>query len=415
MNRAYIGAISLAAVLATVAPLSRSSSNAAAADCSAVCLAWQQQRQDALPRTDFYEAPNPLPWGAPGRLIRQEITSAYAVQGSPVVATRILYHSRTSTGRDIAASGVVLVPPGTPPAGGWPMVVDAHGTSGIGRDCAPSLMRDLYHGNQMLRFVHQGWAVVAPDYAGMGTTGTVEFVNATAEANDVIDALRAAKQALPALSPRWVLWGHSQGGGAALAVAQRQVNQPEPGYLGTVITSPAADLTQAVIHAAASPGLGVFVALIAKGAAESDPSIRPRRVLTSEAFHLLHVTRAGCLGVVTAVYSGLTGPALVQPGYLTASRLGGYLAQNSTGREPAAGPVLLLQGDADVVIARASTDQVAVSLCRAGATVDYRTYPGLGHDTIAGVVTGIDDGAMPDIVSWIADRFAAQPAPSTCN
>lgn len=415
MNRAYSGAIALAAVLATVLPLLGSPGEAAADDCNAVCLAWQQQRQDALPRTDFYQAPNPLPWGAPGQFIRQEVTSAYEVQGSPVRATRILYHSRTSAGRDVAASGVVLVPPGTPPAGGWPVVVDAHGTSGIGRDCAPSLMRDLYHGNQMLRFVRRGWAVVAPDYAGMGTAGKVEFVNAAAEANDVIDALRAAEQTLPVLSHRWVLWGHSQGGGAALAVAQRQVHQPEPGYLGAVITSPAADLTQATIHAAASPGLGVFVALIAKGAAESDPSIHPRLVLTSEAFHLLHVTRAGCLGVVTAVYSGLTGPALVRPGYLTASHLAGYLARNSTGRDPVVGPILLLQGDADVVIARASTDQVATSLCRTGATIDYRTYLGLGHDTVPGVVTGIDDGAMPDILSWIADRFVGQPAPSTCG
>lgn len=415
MNRAYFGAIALAAALATVAPLSVSPGNAAADECNAVCLAWQQQRQDALPRTGFYQAPDPLPWGAPGQLIRQEVTSEYEVQGNPVTATRILYHSRTSTGRDIAASGVVLVPPGTPPAGGWPVVVDAHGSSGIGRDCAPSLMSDLYHGNQMLQFVRQGWAVVAPDYAGMGTTGRVEFVNATAEANDVIDALRAAGQALPVLSHRWVLWGHSQGGGAALAVAQRQVHRPEPGYRGAVITAPAADLTQAVTHMATTPGLGAFIALIAKGAAESDPRIHPSRILTSKALRLLHVTRAGCLGVVTAVYSGLTGQALVRPGYLTASHLAGYLARNSTGNQPAAGPILLLQGDADFVIARASTDQVAASLCHTGATVDYRTYPGLGHDTIPGVVTGIDDGAMPDILSWIAARFAGQPGPSTCN
>jgi acetyl esterase/lipase len=406
MNGARLRAIVVAAALAAAGPLPGTLSNAAAADCDAVCQAWQQQRQDALPRTSFYQAPDPLPPGAPGRLIRQEITSGYRVQGNPVAATRILYHSRTSTGRDVAVSGVVLVPPGTPPVGGWPVVVDAHGTSGIGRDCAPSLMRDLYHGDQMLQFAGRGWAVVAPDYAGMGTTGRVEFLNATAEANDVIDALRAAQQALPALSHRWVLWGHSQGGGAALAVAQRQVSQPEPGYLGAVVTAPAADLTSAVIGAAASPGLGGFLALIAKGAAESDPAIDPRRVLTAEALKHLGVTQAGCLGVVTAIYAGLTGPALVRPGYLTASHLAGYLARNSTGHQAVAGPVLLLQGDADVVITRTATDQVAAALRRSGVTVDYRTYPGLGHDTIPGQVTGIDDGAMPDILSWIADRFA---------
>lgn len=415
MNRVHAGTIALVAALATLGPLSGSLAHAAARNCDAVCQAWQQQRHDALPRTSFYQAPDPLPWGAPGRLIRQQTTSEYRVLDNPVTATRILYHSRTSRGGDVAASGVVLVPPGTAPAGGWPVVVDAHGTSGIGRDCAPSLMRDLYHGNQMLQFVHRGWAVIAPDYAGMGTTGRVEFLNATAEANDVIDGLRAAEQALPALSGRWVLWGHSQGGGAALAVAQRQARRPQPGYLGAVLTAPAADLTQALTHAAATPGLGVFPALITRGAAESDPRIEPRRVLTTEALKHLGVTRAGCLGVVTAVYSALTGPALVRPRYLTASHLAGYLARNSTGRRPVAGPILLLQGDADVVIIKSATDKVAADLCRLGTIVDYRTFPGLGHDTIPGQVTGIDDGAMPSILRWIADRFADHPAPSNCH
>lgn len=103
-------------------------------------------------------------------MIRKQFTTEYVVDGSAVPATRILYHTRTSRAVDTAASGVVLVPAGRTPRGGWPVVVDAHGSSGIARDCAPSLMRDLYHGNQMLRFVHAGYAVVAPDYAGLGRT-----------------------------------------------------------------------------------------------------------------------------------------------------------------------------------------------------------------------------------------------------
>jgi len=326
-----------------------------------------------------------------------------------------MYHSRTSSRRDIAATGVLLVPPGQPSAGGWPVVVDAHGTSGIGRDCAPSLMRDLYHGDQMLRFVEMGWAVVAPDYAGLGTNGRVEFLNTAAEASDVIGALRAAQQAGAGLSYRWVLWGHSQGGGAALGVAQRLVGQPDPGYLGAVVTSPDANLAQVGSNLATCPGLGGFLALVAKGAAESDPQINPRRLLTTQALQRLQVTRAGCLGVVLAVYGDLTGPSLVRPGYLADPQFAGYLASNSTGSQAVAGPILLLQGDADPVIPVSVTSQVAASLCSVGVTVDYRTYPGFGHDTIPGQVTGIDDGAMPDILSWIADRFAGQPTSSTCD
>lgn len=416
MNSLRFGVSALLVAVSLTVPLSAASAQAESVHCNAQCqLAWQQQRADALPRTAFYDAPAPLPWAPLGQLIRDQTVSTYQVQGRAITATRIMYHSRTSTGRDIAATGVLLVPPGTPPAGGWPVVVDAHGSSGIGSDCAPSLMRDLYHGGQMLRFVDMGWAVVAPDYAGLGTNGRVEFLNLAAEASDVIGALRASQQAGAGLSRRWVLWGHSQGGGAALGVAERQLAQPEPGYLGAVVTAPAADLTHVVSSLASFPGLGGFLPLVAKGAAESDPRISPRRLLTRQAMQRLQVTRAGCLGVVTAVYSDLTGPSLVRPGYLDDPQFAGYLARNSTGSHAVAGPVLLLQGDADVVVPESASSQVAASLCQADVTVDYRTFPGLGHDTIPGQITGIDDGAMSDILSWITDRFAGRPAPSTCS
>ncbi|MBE1583777.1 alpha/beta hydrolase family protein [Nonomuraea angiospora] len=79
-----------------------------------------------------------------------------------------------------------------------------------------------------------------------------------------------------------------------------------------------------------------------------------------------------------------------------------------------AGPLLLLQGEADTLVTKAMTDEVAGSLCRTGSRVDYRTYPGLAHDTYPGQVTGVDDGAMPDILAWIGDRFDGKRATSTC-
>jgi alpha-beta hydrolase superfamily lysophospholipase len=397
----------------TVSPVP---ARASTIDCGQVCQwQWAQQQQNTLPRTAFYDTPRPLRWAPAGTLIRSKRTTDYQVQGTPTAATRILYHSRTSKGRDTAASGVVLVPPGTPPKTGWPVVVDAHGTSGIGRECAPSLMRDLYHGDQMLRFVQQGWAVVAPDYAGLGTTGRPEFLNKTGQANDVIDAVRAARQARRDLSSRWVLWGHSQGGGAALAVAERQKRHPQRGYLGAVVTSPAADLTGAVRRLAGVPGLGGFLPLVVRGASFSDQRIRPERILSSQATDRLEVTGSGCLGVVGAVYGDLTGPTLVRPGFLADPHFARYLTANSTGYRPVGGPLLLLQGDADSVIPKSDTDQVAATLCRTGARVAYRAYPGLEHDTYPGQVTGIDDGAMPDILAWTADRFAGKPAASTCR
>ncbi|MEW9555523.1 alpha/beta fold hydrolase [Nonomuraea sp. NPDC050783] len=412
LRRSVTAALAAATAMTTAFP---ASAQAEPYPCDTWCqAALRQQQANALPRTRFYDTTAPLPWAPAGTLIRQEAARDHAVAGRTLPATRLLYHSRTADGRDRAASGVVLLPEGRAPKGGWPVVVDAHGASGTARGCAPSLMRDLYHGDQMARFLDRGYAVVAPDYAGLGTDGGHALGDKTAAANDVIHGLRAARHAVPGLSRSWVVWGHSQGGAAALSVAETQADRPEPGYLGAVVTSPGANLTQIVRHAAQQPGLGGFVPLIAAGARAADPGLRLSRLLTPQAMDRLEAVESQCLGVVAAVYNDLTGSALVRPGYLTDPRFARFLERNSTGQSPVAGPLLLLQGEADTLVTKAMTDEVAGSLCRAGARVDYRTYPGLAHDTYPGQVTGIDDGAMPDILEWIGDRFAGGRAASTC-
>jgi len=197
-----------------------------------------------------------------------------------------------------------------------------------------------------MQFVARAWAFVAPDYAGPGTTGRDEFLNKTAETNDVIDAVRATRQAHADLSHRWVLRGHSQGRGAALPVSERQAVHPEPGYLCAVVTSPAADLTATVKSVVATPGMGGFIPLIADGAKVTDPRTHLGRVLSARALSELNITETGCLGVVISTYGGLSDTDLARPGYLDEPHFARFLADNSNGRNPVGVPVLLLQGDA---------------------------------------------------------------------
>ncbi|MGO9328314.1 MAG: hypothetical protein ACLQJ0_09365 [Steroidobacteraceae bacterium] len=130
----------------------------------------RMERADALPRTAFYATPA-LTSSKPGDLLRQEAGGGYAVP-SGATAVRILYHSLSADGTDVATSGVVLIPAGKAPQGGWPIIAWAHGTSGVARQCAPSLQKDMEYGEEgLMPMVRAGFAVVATDYHGLGTQG----------------------------------------------------------------------------------------------------------------------------------------------------------------------------------------------------------------------------------------------------
>jgi hypothetical protein len=51
---------------------------------------------------------------------------------------------------------------------------------------------------------------------------------------------------------------------------------------------------------------------------------------------------------------------------------------------------------------------LADMLCAAAETVDLRLLPGVGH-----IQTG--EVAAPDVLEWLADRFAREPAATTCG
>jgi len=142
------------------------------------------------------------------------------IDGAPLGATtyRVLYRSTGLDNKPILVSGVVIVPPGDPPPGGRPIVAWAHPTSGAVPPCAPSLAIFLFEQIQGLRsFVRDGYVVAATDYPGLGTARPHPYLVGTSEARAVIDSVRVAAQ-LPGAGggKKFVVWGHSQGGHAAL-------------------------------------------------------------------------------------------------------------------------------------------------------------------------------------------------------
>ena len=102
---------------------------------------------------------------APGTLIVSEQVAAPGVNGT---AYLVKYWSQSfPKDKAVEVTGVVVVPSGTSPAGGWPVVSWAHGTNGTNSSCAPSLdpVTDIPNVNNLLA---QGWEVTATDYQGEG-------------------------------------------------------------------------------------------------------------------------------------------------------------------------------------------------------------------------------------------------------
>src|SRR5579863_6352097 len=194
-----------------------------------------------FPLTKLYDTPNPLPVGNPGDLIRSMEFDRYDLPVD-VLAIRILYHSRSAKGEDVAASGVVLYPDKKAPAGGWPVIAWAHDLNGVARSCAPSLARNLRNGSFLAMYVRLGYAVVATDYVGLGTKYRNAFADMSSNASDVIYSVPAARAAVPQMSSRWIAMGTEEGGTAALGVAEREYEIKDPNYLGTVTIARLADL-----------------------------------------------------------------------------------------------------------------------------------------------------------------------------
>ena len=194
--------------------------------------------KESFPLTDFYDTPESFPTtGNPGDLIRSMEFNGYNLPEG-IGATRILYGTTTSQGKLVTGSGVVLVPQGAPQEAGPPIIAWAHGTSGVTRRCAPSLMAQCFSDYKApCIYTEKGYAVVAADYAGLGTDCPVSYMDRLSNGWDVIHGVTAARKAVPHLGPKWVALGHSAGAHAMRGVAELQVVIKDQSYLGVVAVS----------------------------------------------------------------------------------------------------------------------------------------------------------------------------------
>lgn len=128
---------------------------------------------------------------------------------------RVAYRTDRAPGVAGIGSAMILRPTDPDPDPDAPVVVVAHGTSGLADVCAPS--RELGGDPFTLApLVGTGLTVIAVDYAGLGTESVQGYGDPYDTAYSVLDGARAVLSAIGEPNRRVVLAGHSQGGGAVL-------------------------------------------------------------------------------------------------------------------------------------------------------------------------------------------------------
>jgi Secretory lipase len=357
----------------------------------------------ALPLTKFYDTPAPLVPGKPGELIRSEPSDDYALPPE-VSAVRILYHSRSATGDDVAASGVVLVPEGKPPTSGWPVIAWAHGFSGVARQCAPSLMRNVYYGAFLSMYVRLGYAIVATDYAGLGSNFRNAAMDMQSSATDVINSIPAARSALPQLGARWVALGDSEGGTAAVAVAELENQIGDPNYLGSVAVSGLGRGPEFYLDSAPGASASKLLAL-AYGIKTVYPQFAVEEMLTEKALPFYRQIDGSCEAGSGAMR--FLAAEMLQANWQQNELVRKFFSRNVLGEVSARAPILVLSGAFDSEFSKAGSAALA-RLCKQKDRVMFYSYPGLDRESVLG-------SSVPDQITWVQARFRGQSPPTSCR
>lgn len=395
------------------------------------CGGGNSDQGDIVP--SFYDAPSPLPYGEPGRVIKTG-----GVPGAPsgIRVQRIMYHSRTDAGEDIATTALLVLPGGDPPAGGFPLVAAAHGTTGIIQECAPSIAPftpgpQSFMGLSFYEFFYEPWvsagyAVVGADYQGEGAAGPYSFLVGRVEGQNVLDSVRAARNLEPSkIGDELILYGHSQGGNSAGFAAELLPEYaPELSASGVILAAPAAELTTLLELAyEGGPGATVpyeattflYLAALSYDATYEDVNVDDILLPPNgpEGLPIFQNVCAGTGGTSFFVNQFIGGPDA--PGEFFVP-LASYpqpwldkIELNSLrGARPIDMPILMVQGCDDTTIPIATNfEYFGSGLCPANETVEFTTYPGQSH---SGVVVAAKD----EMLAWAARRLAGEPAPSNC-
>ncbi|EPT8466829.1 triacylglycerol lipase [Acinetobacter baumannii] len=356
------------------------------------------------------------PSGTPTNNIQNPVVKVEAYTstnlGSVAAESSILtYKMLGQSGQEVQATSLVFTPNTPPPVGGWPIVVWAHGTTGVADVCAPSKAALADSTKDLIsKLLAAGYVVVAPDYEGLGTPGIHPFLNVKSEAFSITDAVVAARNYLSQrnllTSKKWVTVGHSQGGHAALGAAQ-YASRAQLDYKGTVAVAPASNLGSILVDGEAQVAnapidikigtyaqLDTYTALVTAGIRNTQPSFDYGQVFTSQISSIAAQAENLCSGpLYGAFYEGMSnyakdhngtldGFTRTQPNFMAVPLVKTFLDKDSQPLQvKVTTPIIIYQGIADPTVPKLATDLLISNATAVGTKINNYVTGNWDHGT----------------------------------
>ncbi|MDC9820720.1 lipase family protein [Pectobacterium polonicum] len=307
---------------------------------------------------------------------------------------RIKYSSKSGVdGESLREdTGAVFIPKGEAPKEGWPVVVWTHGTIGVGTSCAPSLNPRSARDSQYLNtWLSLGFAIVAPDYAGLGSAGLHHYLNSRGEAWSVLDSVKASLTTFP-LQNKLTIVGQSQGAHAAFASTGYQPGYaPNLNIASTVLTGTPYfdDKTSAkkifdVDVKGGDPKIP-YVMYIYLSATDMKPGFKVEDYFEPEAAKLVEDARKMCIGELTqkVMEEGLNAKnSLKSDIYKLLDDQMVHFRYNTLHVTP---PVFIGIGTNDINVPTKMQVHFAEDVVSAGTSADVHEYKGMDHSETVNV------------------------------
>ena len=351
--------------------------------------------------------PTEIPETSVGSLIEIEEIDV----GEIGVGFRVIYESESIFGEPIEVSGLVLAPDLNAKKS-RPVLSVTNGTPGLADQCAPSRQEPLPNLSLIQPFIEAGWVVVASDLEGLGTDGIHHYIVGESEARGIFDIVRAAKNidGINADGPL-VVWGHSQGGHAALHASQRWLDlAPELNLVGVAAGAPPSQFPLLKSFLQSGPFQGYLV-MVGASFSSAYPELDYESLVKPEYLPLLEELEKGCMGHIFEVFNPIPYEEfLTVDDIFSLPDWNARLTENDTNQRKLQVPTVILHATDDEQIPFIASQLLLGQLCAFAdsAPIELREYPGVNHG--ASVIAYWDD-----LISWSDERINGAPANDQCN